>query len=325
MVNETSSGKTLRIVFAGTPEFARQHLQALLESDKTIVGVYTQPDRAAGRGKKTRPPPVKQCAVENHLPVFQPASLKSVDAQSELKSLNADVMVVVAYGLLLPVAILETPRLGCINVHASLLPRWRGAAPIERSIAAGDRETGVTIMQMDAGLDTGPMLCQRSCPINEETTGDSLRQELARLGSEALLATLDQLGQGTQCCQIQDDSLSCYAAKLGREEAWIDWSQPAATIARKIRAFCSANVASSWLAGERIKIWMAAATDAAHPSPAGTIIAANKTGIEVACGSGRLLLTRLQLPGGKPLAAAAILNGRHALFAPGSRFCDAQA
>ncbi len=325
MTLESPPCKPLRIIFAGTPEFARQHLEALLAGGKTVVGVYTQPDRAAGRGKKPRPSPVKQYALEHQLPVFQPASLKAAEAQAELQSLGADVMVVVAYGLLLPAAVLETPRLGCINVHASLLPRWRGAAPIERSIAAGDRETGVTIMQMDAGLDTGPMLCQRRCPIDEQTTGDDLRQQLARLGSEALLATLQQMELGQHSAQPQDDSLSCYAPKLGKEEAWIDWSQPAAVIARKIRAFCSANVASSWLTGERVKLWMAYAQETLYAGPAGAIITADKSGIVIACTDGSLLVTRLQLPGGKPLAAAAILNGRSALFAPGSRFSDAEA
>lgn len=325
LVPEAKPDKQLRIVFAGTPEFARQHLQCLIESGQTIVGVYTQPDRAAGRGKKTRPTPVKEYAVQQQLPVFQPASLKPAEAKAELASLAADIMVVVAYGLLLPQAILEVPRLGCVNVHASLLPRWRGAAPIERAIAAGDAETGVTIMQMDAGLDTGPMLCQRRCPIDDTTTGDSLRQQLAQLGGDALLETLQQLQQGTQRSKLQDDALSCYAPKLDKREAWIDWSQPATTIARQVHAFCSANVAISCIGGERVKIWQATATSTPHSNPAGTVVAAGKTGIEVACGSGCILITRLQVPGGKPLAAAAILNGRTAMFAPGIRFTNAQA
>jgi methionyl-tRNA formyltransferase len=322
---ETTPDKPLRIVFAGTPEFARQHLQLLVESGKTIVGVYTQPDRAAGRGKKTRATPVKQYAVEHQLPVFQPSSLKPAEARAELVSLAADVMVVVAYGLLLPSTILDVPALGCINVHASLLPRWRGAAPIERAIAAGDPESGVTIMQMDVGLDTGPMLCQRICPIDAVTTGDSLRQKLAQLGGEALLETLAQLEQGTSCAEAQDDTLSCYAPKLDKQEAWIDWSQPATAIARQIRAFCSANVATSLVAGERVKIWLASAIDTPHTKTAGTILGASKAGIEVACGSGRILISRLQMPGGIPLTAEAILNGRPAAFAPGTRFGDAKA
>ncbi len=325
MAASTPDPKPLRIVFAGTPEFARWHLEAMLASGKKVVGVYTQPDRAAGRGKKSRPSPVKQYAVNRQLPLFQPETLKTADAQSQLQALNADVMVVVAYGLLLPRAVLDTPRLGCINVHASLLPRWRGAAPIERAIAAGDQESGVTIMQMDIGLDTGPMLCQRSCTITEETTGDSLRQQLAGLGGEAMLATLQQLELGRQSPIPQDDTLSCYAPKLAREEAWIDWSQPGATIARKVRAFCSANVASTWLCGERVKVWMAYARETTQSKPTGTILAADKSGIEVACSDGSVLLTRLQLPGGKPLTAAAILNGRAALFAPGSSFGNGEA
>lgn len=325
VANEATPDKPLRIVFAGTPEFARQHLQLLVESGKTIVGVYTQPDRAAGRGKKTRPTPVKQYAIEHQLPVFQPSSLKPAEARAELASLAADVMVVVAYGLLLPKTILDVPALGCINVHASLLPRWRGAAPIERAIAAGDLETGVTVMQMDVGLDTGPMLCQRICPIDLVTTGDSLRQQLARLGGEALLDTLQQLEQGTQHSRAQDDSLSCYAPKLDKQEAWIDWSQPATTIARQIRAFCSANVATSMVAGERVKIWLASAVDTPHSEPAGTILGASKAGIEVACGKGHILITRLQISGGKPLTVEAILNGRPTMFTPGTRFDDAKA
>jgi methionyl-tRNA formyltransferase len=311
----------LKIVFAGTPDFAREHLQALVEGHYLIVGAYTQPDRASGRGKKTRPTPVKAYALEQHIPVLQPASLKGAEAQAELAALQPDAMVVVAYGLLLPQAVLDIPRLGCINVHASLLPRWRGAAPIERAIAAGDKTTGVTIMQMEAGLDTGPMLSQQRCPIDAQTTGDSLRHELAQLGSVALLGTLQQMASGPLHGEIQNDALSCYAPKLSKAEAWIDWSQDAATIARHVRAFCSSNVALSQIGDERIKIWMAQAEPAAQQQKTpGTVLQVGKNGIDVACGQGVLRITRLQLAGGKPLPVDAILNGRASLFAPGARF-----
>lgn len=312
-------GPALRIVFAGTPEFARAHLELLVASHNTIVGAYTQPDRGAGRGKKTRPSPVKQYAVEHQIPVFQPPSLKSAEAQSELALLAPDIMVVVAYGLLLPQAVLDIPRLGCINVHASLLPQWRGAAPIERAIEAGDQQSGVTIMQMDKGLDTGPMLCKRSCAIDDEMTGDLLRQNLAELGGSALLQTLQHIARGDQGTEIQDDTLSSYAVKLDKAEAWIDWSGDAESIARKVRAFCSANVAVTAIGEERIKIWMAHGDSQIHQHPPGTIVSASKTGIEVACGSGILCITRLQLPGRKPLEAGAILNSRKAMFEPGTQ------
>ena len=309
----------LRIVFAGTPAFARAHLKLLVASHHEIVGAYTQPDRGAGRGKKMRPSPVKQCAVEHQIPVFQPASLKSPEAQSELARLAPDIMVVVAYGLLLPQAVLDIPRLGCINVHASLLPQWRGAAPIERAIEAGDQHSGVTIMQMDKGLDTGPMLCKRVCTIDNDMTGDLLRQRLAELGGDALLETLQHLARGNQGAEIQDDALSSYATKLDKAEAWIDWSGDAVSIARKVRAFCSANVAVTAIDEERIRIWMAYGDSQPHQHPLGTIVSASKAGIDVACGSGILRITHLQLPGRKPLAASAILNARKAMFEPGTQ------
>lgn len=314
-----ASPAPLRIVFAGTPEFARLHLEAVISSDHTIVGAYTQPDRAAGRGKKLKPSPVKVFAGEHGIPVYQPASLRTSEALTALAALDADIMVVVAYGLLLPQAVLDTPRLGCINVHASLLPRWRGAAPIERAIAAGDGESGVTIMQMDAGLDTGPMLNRRSCPVDEHTSGDSLRLQLAQLGGPALLETLEQLAQGSSIAEAQDDSLATYAPKLQKVEGHIDWSMDSETIARKVRAFCSANLASCGLGEDRIKIWHAAACEGPQITAPGTILVAGKTGIEVACGKGALRITRLQLPGRKPLDAAAVLNARSAMFSPGTR------
>lgn len=317
-----ASESSLRIVFAGTPDFARVLLELLVASRHQIIGAYTQPDRGAGRGKKSRASPVKQCALQQHIPVFQPTSLKGSAAQAELAALAPDIMVVVAYGLLLPQAILDIPQLGCINVHASLLPRWRGAAPIERAIAAGDSQSGVTIMQMDKGLDTGPMLCQRACSIDGDMTGDQLRQHLAELGGTALLDTLQQIAHGEHKPELQDDTLSNYAPKLEKAEAWIDWSRDAAAIARTVRAFCSANVSVSAIGEERIKIWMAHGESTPHQQAAGTILSADKNGIEVACGSGILRITRLQLPGRKPLDVGAILNARRAMFEPGTRLIN---
>ncbi len=312
------SDRGLRIVFAGTPAFAAHHLQALLDSRHQLVAVYTQPDRPAGRGKKLQPSPVKALALAHDLPVYQPLSLKDPAAQAELAALDADLMVVVAYGLLLPKAVLDTPRLGCVNVHGSILPRWRGAAPIERAIMAGDAETGVTIMQMDVGLDTGDMLLISRCPIGPVDTGDSLRDTLAALGAPALLQTLEQLQAGSAQPVKQDDSQANYAHKIDKAETAIDWSQSADCIARRIRALVSLYVGHSSLGGERVKLW--AAEPAEGQGAPGEIIAADKRGILVACGEGAVRLSRLQLPGGKPLDCAALLNARAALFAPGNRF-----
>ena len=229
--------KTLRIIFAGTPDFAARHLDALLSSGHQVVGVFTQPDRPAGRGKKLMPSPVKVLAEEQGLPVFQPASLRPQENQQLVADLNADVMVVVAYGLILPKAVLDMPRLGCINVHGSLLPRWRGAAPIQRSLWAGDAETGVTIMKMDVGLDTGDMLYKLACPITSDDTSATLYDKLADLGPQGLIETLQQLADNTAKPEVQDDALATYAEKLSKEEARLDWSLSAAQLERYIRAF----------------------------------------------------------------------------------------
>lgn len=319
---ERREDKTLRVVFAGTPAFARVHLEALLASHHEVIGVYTQPDRASGRGKKLTASPVKTLALEKGLPLLQPASLKDSDEQASLAALGADIMVVVAYGLLLPQAILDIPPRGCINVHASLLPRWRGAAPIERALEAGDEQSGVTIMQMDAGLDTGNILAATSCDISAETTGDTLRQQLSELGSAALIETLDAIASDSLLPVPQDDSLSCYAPKLDKREASIDWSQDAGTIARKIRAFCSARVVHGILSGQRIKIWMATAKPGQHQQLPGTILKVDKEAIEVACGAGVLQIKQLQLPGRKVLDVAAVLNAKRDLFKTGTRFND---
>ncbi len=289
---------SLRIIFAGTPDFAARHLDALLSSEHQIVGVFTQPDRPAGRGKKLMPSPVKVLAEAHDVPVFQPSSLRPQENQQLVADLGADIMVVVAYGLILPKAVLEMPRLGCINVHGSLLPRWRGAAPIQRSLWAGDSETGVTIMQMDVGLDTGDMLYKLSCPITAEDTSGSLYDKLADLGPQGLLTTLAQLANGTAQPEVQDESLVSYAEKLSKEEARIDWSLSAAQLERCIRAFNPWPM--SWLEidGQPVKVWRASViAEVTHAEP-GTIVAATKQGIQVATGDGILSLESLQ-PAGK--------------------------
>jgi methionyl-tRNA formyltransferase len=301
----------LRIVFAGTPEFAAHHLRALLTSSHSLVGVYTQPDRPAGRGKKLTPSPVKQVAQAAALPVFQPASLKHADAQAELQALNPDIMIVVAYGLLLPQAVLDIPRFGCINVHASLLPRWRGAAPIQRAIEAGDTETGVTIMQMAAGLDTGPMLRKARCEIRSDDTAGSLHDRLAALGPDTLLHTLDALVAGDLQPEEQDDNLSNYARKIDKAEALLDWQMSATELDRKVRAFNPFPMAYTFAGEDRLRIHSALAVpeSAADALAPGQVAAVNDQGILIRCGQGNLQITRLQLPGKKPISAAEFANG----------------
>ena len=304
---------TLNILFAGTPEFAASTLQALLDSEHRICAVYTQPDRPAGRGRKLKTSPVKALAEGRGIPVRQPPSLRDAAAQAELAAFAADIMVVVAYGLILPKAVLETPPLGCLNVHASLLPRWRGAAPIQRAILAGDRETGVTIMQMDEGLDTGDMLLKTHTPIADDDTAQSLHDRLAVLGAEALLETLRGLQAGTLQAQPQDDSQATYAAKLDKAEARIDWQQPASVIDRQVRAFNPWPVAFTRYHGENLRIWQARPLDETSDATPGSIVAESRAGIDVACGEGQLRITRLQLPGGRPLDADAFLNAHRLL------------
>ena len=310
----------LRIVFAGTPDFAARHLQALIDSEHEVVAIYTQPDRPAGRGKKLKASEVKQLALAHELPVFQPETLKGPQAQAELAELHADLMVVVAYGLLLPQVVLETPRLGCINVHGSLLPLWRGAAPIQRALQAGDPETGVTIMQMDIGLDTGDMLLKATCPIESADTSASLYEKLAALGPKALLDALAELEHGTAQPIPQDNTQASYAAKLSKAEAQIDWAQPAQIIDLNLRAFTPWPGSQTLLEGQVIKIHQAMPlSDHTDASP-GTIVAAGKQGIDVATGLGVMRLTRLQLPGKKPVATADALNARADWFAVGNCF-----
>ena len=305
----------LRIVFAGTPEFAATHLQALLQAKLNIVAVYTQPDRPSGRGHKLTPSAVKQLALQHDLPVYQPQTLRAPEAQTELAALQADLMVVVAYGLILPQAVLDMPRLGCINSHASLLPRWRGAAPIQRAIEAGDNETGVTVMQMEAGLDTGPMLLKSHTPILDNDTGGSLHDRLAEIGPPAVLQAISALAAGTLQGEIQDDSLATYAHKLGKADARIDWARPASELALMIRAFNPWPLAHALWQGQPLKVW-GAEVEAATGQP-GEILDCSKQGLLVACGDQALRLTRLQLPGGKALAFTDLYNARRDQFAVG--------
>ncbi len=309
----------LRIVFAGTPDFAAASLQALFETDHDVIAVYTQPDRPAGRGRKLTPSPVKKLALEQGVEVFQPLSLKDAEAQQELADLRPDLMIVAAYGLLLPKAVLDTPRLGCINVHASLLPRWRGAAPIHRALLAGDSETGITIMQMDVGLDTGDMLLKTTCSILPEDNSGTLHDRLAALGASTLLQSLSAIQDGSIDREVQNSDLACYAHKLEKQEGNIDWQRSADYLARQVRGLAPWPVAFTQLEGTTVRIWDASALDTTSDAAPGTLIAADKTGLSIACGQGVLRITRLQLPGKTPLNSADIMNSRRDTFRLGTR------
>ncbi|GAB2189725.1 methionyl-tRNA formyltransferase [Sessilibacter sp. MAH1] len=314
---------SLNIVFAGTPDFAAAHLQALLESHHKVIAVYTQPDRPAGRGKKLQKSAVKQVAEAYNLPVYQPLNFKAQEDRDQLAALSADIMVVVAYGLILPVAVLETPRLGCVNVHASLLPRWRGAAPIQRAVEAGDAESGVTIMQMEKGLDTGPMLEVVKCEITATETGGSLHDKLMNMGSPALIKALDDLALGKAVPEVQDHDAANYASKIEKPDLDINWQESADVIERKIRAFNPFPVCFSDLNGDRIKLFDAAVATSSKANSPGEILAVDKSGITVACGEGALALSRIQIPGKKPMAIADLLNGYSDKFQPGFVFKSA--
>lgn len=307
----------MNLIFAGTPAFAVPTLRSLQAAGHTIAAVYTQPDRASGRGRQVRPSPVKEYALANALPVRQPTTLRG--EEPALAELHPDAMVVVAYGLILPESILTIPRLGCINVHASLLPRWRGAAPIARAIEAGDTETGVTIMQMERGLDTGPILLQRRMPIQEMDTSASLEERLAVLGAEALSTLLASLDTGAPAIQRQDNASATYAKKIEKDEAWIDWLQSAVHIHRKVRALNPRPVAATVWRGTTLRVWeaeVATLPDVRTAEP-GTVVVADRRGLLVQTGKGLLDIQRLQAPGGKVLAAQEFMNGTP--IAPGDR------
>jgi methionyl-tRNA formyltransferase len=305
--------QTLRLVFAGTPEFAVPSLRAAAAHGE-LVGVYTQPDRPAGRGRTLTASPVKQAAQALGIPVLQPETLRDVDAQQSLRALAPDLLIVVAYGLILPKAVLAIPRYGCWNVHASLLPRWRGAAPIQRAIEAGDRETGVCLMQMARGLDTGPVLLQRSTPITDSDTAGSLHDRLAELGAQVLGDGLTALRAGLlPQATAQPEAGVTYAHKLDKAEARLDWSQPATVLARKVRAFNPWPIAEVELVGERARIHAAVALSDAISAAPGSVVQAGREGIDVACGQGVLRLLTVQRDGGKALAAREYLNARPAL------------
>jgi len=311
----TSAG--LRLVFAGTPEFAVPCLEACRASGADVVAVYTQPDRPAGRGRKLAPSPVKQAALDAGIAVEQPESLKSVEAQNTLSAYRPDLLVVVAYGLILPRKVLAVPRLGCWNVHASLLPRWRGAAPIQRAILAGDGESGVDLMQMEAGLDTGPVLLQRRTPIARDDTGGSLHDRLAALGAEVLAEGLRRTLAGEQLVATpQPEEGVTYAHKLDKAEAKLDFSRSALELERQVRAFDPWPVAEGEIAGERLRIWAAHALVLDHQGAPGSVLAAGREGIDLACAEGALRVTALQRAGGKRIGASDYLNSRPELRQP---------
>ena len=309
----------LNIIFAGTPDFAACHLQALIDSRHNVVAVYSQPDRPAGRGKKLHASAVKQTALAHNISVFQPESLKTPEAKQQVANINADVMIVVAYGLILPQEILDIPKYGCLNVHGSLLPKWRGAAPIQRAIWAGDKETGITVMQMDKGLDTGDMLLKKSLAIEDADNSASLYQKLALVGPQVLLETLDSLNEIEP--EKQQDGLATYAHKLTKKEARINWQLSAAQLARNIRAFNPWPSAYFEIQDSGLKVLQAKVVTPAgmsqHVVP-GQILAADKHGILVATADQAILLEVIQLPGKKPLAVKDILNGRAAWFSVGT-------
>ena len=305
----------MRIVFAGTPEFAVPCLRAAASKGE-VVAVYTQPDRPAGRGRGLTPSPVKLEAVQRGIPVHQPENFRSAESKAALRALKPDVMIVVAYGLILPQSVLDIPEHGCWNVHASLLPRWRGAAPIQRAIEAGDTRTGVCLMQMEKGLDTGPVLLAQALDIGPEETGGQLHDRLSELGARVLS---DALGLLRATIQLpphpQPAEGVTYAHKLDKAEAKLDWAQPAMVLANKVRAFNPWPVAEAQLAGERVRIHAASALDEAHTAAPGTVLRAGRDGIDIACGHGVLRLQTLQRDGGKPISAQDYRNARRDAFA----------
>lgn len=307
---------SLRIAFAGTPDFAARHLQGLIDAQFNVVAVLTQPDRPVGRGKKIQPTPVKAVATEHGIPVMQPQTLDS-DAIDALRARQPDVLVVVAYGLLLSQAVLDIPRFGCINVHASLLPRWRGAAPVERAILAGDAQTGVSIMQMDAGLDTGDVLLRLPTPVADTDNAATVGDRLVTLGIQGLVRVLTDLPTYQAGAEKQDAALATYAAKLTKDDARIDWHASAMAIQHQVQAFYPRSPAWCWFQGERLRLIAATSQASTHQAEPGTILAVTGDALQVACGSDILSITAMQLPGKKPAAFKDIRNGHPSLFAPG--------
>jgi methionyl-tRNA formyltransferase len=300
--------ESLKIIFAGTPDFSIPPLESLIASEHRVVAVYTQPDRPAGRGRKLTASPVKQLAQAQGLPVYQPKNFKQEEALQELEGHSADLMVVVAYGLILPRRVLDAPRRGCINIHASLLPRWRGAAPIQRAILAGDEESGITIMEMEEGLDTGPMLLKKSCPIGAHDTGGTLHDRLSQLGAEALMEALPGIVDASLTGEEQDDGLANYAEKLNKSEAQIDWKRSAMDIDRQVRAFNPWPVAQADFDGKVLRVWEVESLPAATDASPGAVLATGRDGIEVATGEGILRIRTLQMPGKRAMSAADFLN-----------------
>ena len=317
----------LRVCFAGTPEFAAAHLNALIAAQAEdasrfeLVAVYTQPDRPAGRGKKLSPSPVKRTAMEAGLRILQPSTLRSDEAVAELNALACDVLIVVAYGLILPQSILDTPRQGCVNVHASLLPRWRGAAPIERALLAGDDSTGVTIMQMDAGLDTGAMLEKAAVVIDGRETRVSLEAKLVAVGTKSLVAVMNNLEAFQDSARIQDDALSTYANKIDKAESLIDWALPAAKIDLLVRASIGRAPAFALLDGERVSILESRVPDTRASAEVGTVTGVDKSGFSVCCGDGSVLqVSRVQMPGKGEVSVSQLRNGKPDAFAVNTCF-----
>jgi methionyl-tRNA formyltransferase len=298
----------MKIIFAGTPEFALPVLQVLLDGSHELVAVYTRPDRPSGRGQRLTESPVKRLASRFAIPVCQPGTLRDRDARAAVDAFRADLMIVVAYGLILPPAVLTMPRLGCINVHASLLPRWRGAAPIQRAILAGDRETGVCLMQMEAGLDTGPVLASAACPIEPDDTGGRLHDRLSVMGAQLLKENLDRYARGELEPREQDDSQASYADKLEKAEAMIDWTMSAEQIARQVRAFNPWPVAETRYSGRQLRIWEARPVAISTQHPPGMVLGAGKSGIDVACGVGALRILAVQLAGARQVSSIDFIN-----------------
>jgi methionyl-tRNA formyltransferase len=310
---------SLKIIFAGTPEFASIALEAIALTQHKIVAVYTQPDRASGRGLKVTPSPVKSVAFNLDIPVYQPVSLKVESEQEQLRKFNADVMIVAAYGLILPKAVLSIPRYGCLNIHASLLPRWRGAAPIHHALIAGDKVSGITIMQMDEGLDTGDMLLKHQYTFAENETSQSLHDRLAKMGAEAIVETLTLLTEGKLQPEKQNGELSTYAKKITKEEALINWQEEAAVIERKIRAYYPWPMAHTVWQGQPLRVGSAAIVQSATNAAHGTIMQISREGIDVAASDHIIRILQLQLPGGKMISAGDFYNAHRDKMRVGER------